>query len=84
MPLGEEDASEVTGLGTLIAPVWCPCDSSAGPGRDQGWGDVREILFKDKFRLQQAVWLAGDPAYHSHIKAPVQTGLLLHSENFTF
>lgn len=79
MPLGEEDDSEVTGLGTLIAPVWAPCDSSARPGRDQGWGEVREILFKDRVGLQQAAWLAGDPAYHSHIKAPVQTHGLLYT-----
>lgn len=57
-----EDNSEVTGLGTLTAPVLGPHDSSARPGRDTGWGEVREILFKDKVRLQQAAWLAGDPA----------------------
>ena len=62
MPLGEEDDSEVTGLGTLIAAVRGPRDSSARPGRDRDWGEVREILFKDRVRLQQAAWLAGDPA----------------------
>lgn len=46
MPLRDEDDSEVTRLGTLIAPVWGPHDSSTRPGRDWGWGEVREILFK--------------------------------------
>ena len=62
MPLGDEDDSEVTRLGTLIAPVWGPHDSSTRPGRDRDWGEVREILFKDRLRLQQAAWLAGDPS----------------------
>jgi len=61
-PLGEEDDSEVTRLGTLTAPVWGPRDSSARPGRDRGWGEVRNLLFKDRVRLQQAAWLAGGPA----------------------
>lgn len=62
MPLGEEDDSEVTGLGTLTAPVQGPRDSSARSGRGRGWEEVRDILFKDKVRLQQAAWLAGNPA----------------------
>lgn len=45
------------GLGTLIAPV--QGSKTAQPG--QCWGEIREILFKDRVRLQQAAWLAGDP-----------------------
>lgn len=60
MQLGEEGDSEVTRPGTLTAPVQGPCDSSSRPGRDQGWGEVRVMLFEDRVRLHG--WLVTLPS----------------------